>query len=195
MAYLLLGVSYINLSEPTRAAESVRRAYELRGADKRAGKTRYFVLLRACSLPVTSWPHARCTSCGRRPTRATTSTGQPDRYLRLLGRTRESADSGTGVAETQPRKCESRTGIWVMRTCCSIAWMRRSHRASKLEPTMSTGLHCISRFTWLISFSTMTRMEREAAATDGEAWLRGSHAALLSPKLRRIAGNLPRRGN
>jgi eukaryotic-like serine/threonine-protein kinase len=30
MAYLLLGVSYINLGEPTRAAESMRRAYELR---------------------------------------------------------------------------------------------------------------------------------------------------------------------
>jgi tetratricopeptide (TPR) repeat protein len=30
MAYLLLGVSYINLGEPTRAAENVRRAYELR---------------------------------------------------------------------------------------------------------------------------------------------------------------------
>jgi eukaryotic-like serine/threonine-protein kinase len=30
MAYLLLGVSHINLGEPTRAAESMRRAYELR---------------------------------------------------------------------------------------------------------------------------------------------------------------------
>jgi serine/threonine protein kinase/Flp pilus assembly protein TadD len=30
MAYLLLGVSYINLGEPTRAADSMRRAYELR---------------------------------------------------------------------------------------------------------------------------------------------------------------------